>query len=245
MRSTIPTTSRASSAAVAVLAALEHRRRTGEGQFIDMAQTEAAAYLLGEFYLQEPLTGRPAKPDGNRVPYAAPHDVYACRARPGKEGLHAESWIAIAVVGEEAWRRFAAAIGAPELTRDARFATLEARLANRAALDAIVAAWTRDRSAEEAAETLQAAGVSAGMVQNGDDHRADPHLAGRNALVTVEHPEVGAEHHSANPLRFTTLPICHGGASPCLGVDTDEVLGRVLGLAAAEIERLKAEKILW
>src|SRR5438445_731428 len=68
-------------AAVAVLAALEHRRRTGEGQLIEMSQAEAAAYLIGEFYLEEPLTGRPAMPDGNRVPYAAPHDVYRCKPR--------------------------------------------------------------------------------------------------------------------------------------------------------------------
>ena len=236
--------------AVAVLAALEHRRRTGEGQFIDMAQTEAAAYLLGEFYLQEPLTGRPTAPDGNRAPYAAPHDVYRCRdaqgeAAAGWGGMGTDRWVAIAVVGDDAWRRFAAAIGQPDLANDRRFATLEARLANRAALDELVARWTSSRSAEEAAETLQAAGVSAGMVQNGDDHRADPHLAARGAILTVDHPEVPGEHHSANPLRFTRTPIRHGGASPCLGADTEDVLQRILGVDPAQIAKWRAEKVLW
>jgi crotonobetainyl-CoA:carnitine CoA-transferase CaiB-like acyl-CoA transferase len=236
--------------AVAVLAALEHRRRTGEGQFIDMAQTEAAAYMLGEFYLQEPLTGRPASPDGNRAPYAAPHDVYPCRdARggmdPGATAMGDDRWVAIAVVGDDAWRRFAAAIGQPDLAGDRRFATLESRLANRAALDALVVRWTSSRSAEEAAETLQAAGVSAGMVQSGDDHRGDPHLAARGAILTVDHPEVPGEHHSANPLRFTRTPVRHGGASPCLGADTDAVLHDILGIDPAQIAKWKAEKILW
>jgi crotonobetainyl-CoA:carnitine CoA-transferase CaiB-like acyl-CoA transferase len=239
-------------AAVAVLAALEHRRRTGEGQFIDMAQTEAAAYLIGECYLEEALTGRPARPDGNRVPYAAPHDVYRCRPRPAgasaavmESEAAREDWLAIAVVGEDAWRRFAAAIGAPELARDPRFATLAARLANRDALDARVGAWAAERDAEEAAATLQAAGVSAGRVQNGDDHRADPHLAARGAILTVEHPEVGAEHHVANPLRMSRSPIRHGGASPCLGAHTDEVLRELLGIDDPQLERWRAEKILW
>ena len=240
--------------AVAVLAALEHRRRTGEGQLIDMAQTESAAYLLGEFYLQEPLTGRRTAPDGNRAPYAAPHDVYPCRERERPAQREAEPtwgevafdrWVAIAVVGEDAWRRFAAAIGKPDLAGDPRFATLEARLANRAALDELVARWTSSRTAEEAAETLQAAGVSAGVVQSGDDHRADPHLAARGAILTIDHPEVPGEHHSANPIRFTRTPVRHGGASPCLGADTDEVLQRILGVDAAQIEKWKAEKVLW
>src|SRR5438876_1205479 len=176
-------------AAVAVLAALEHRRRTGEGQLIEMSQAEAAAYLIGEFYLEGPATGRPAAQCGNAALYACPHGVYPSAGE--------DRWVAIAVVGDGAWERFAGALGWP---LEPALASLDGRLAARAALDRRVAEWTRARSAEEAAAALQAAGVSAMPVENGDDHRADPHLAARGAIVTVEHPEIGPERHSGNPI---------------------------------------------
>src|SRR5207249_6974966 len=127
-------------AAVAVLAALEHRRRTGEGQLIEMSQAEAAAYLIGEFYLEGPSTGRPAAQHGNAALYACPHGVYPSAGE--------DRWVAIAVVGDEAWERFADALGWP---LEPALASLDGRLAARAALDRRVAEWTRARSAEEAA----------------------------------------------------------------------------------------------
>ena len=166
--------------AVAVLAALEHRRRTGEGQFIELAQSEAAAYLMGEFYLERALTGRPSRQRGNAVDYACPHGVYPCAGE--------DRWCAIAVVGDDAWERFRQLLGWP---LEARLATLEGRLADSAALDERVAIWTRAREPEDAAALLQTAGVSAMPVQGPEEHRADPHLAARGALVTVVHPEVG------------------------------------------------------
>jgi crotonobetainyl-CoA:carnitine CoA-transferase CaiB-like acyl-CoA transferase len=218
--------------AVAVLAALEHRRRTGEGQLIDMAQTEAAAFLMGEFFLEGPSTGRPAGARGNAVEYACPHGVYPCEGE--------DRWCAIAVVGEDAWARFRDCLGwAPEPSLDG----LAGRLAARAEIDARVAAWTRGRSPEEAAATLQAAGVSAMAVQSGDDHRADPHLAARGAIVTVEHPEVGPERHAGNPIRMSRTPLAAPRAAPLLGADTEEVLGRVLGIGREEVARLVDEGV--
>jgi benzylsuccinate CoA-transferase BbsF subunit len=214
-------------AAVAVLAALEHRRRTGEGQCIEMSQAEAAAYLIGEVYLEETCTGRRAAQRGNAVDWACPHGVY-----PSAGG---DRWCAIAVVGDDGWERFVGCLGwAP----DPRLATLPGRLAARAELDARVAEWTRARTGEEAAATLQAAGVSAMPVQNGDDHRADPHLAARGGIVTLEHPEIGSERHSANPIRPSRTPLAPPRAAPCLGADTEAVLTGVLGLARDEVARL-------
>jgi len=214
-------------AAVALLAALEHRRRTGEGQLVEMSQAEAAAYLVGEAYLEGPATGRPIAPHGNAAPYACPHGVYPSAGE--------DRWCAIAVVGDEAWERFVACVG---WASEARFATLAGRLAARAEIDARVAEWTRGRSGEDAATVLQTAGVSAMAVQNGDDHRADAHLAARGALVTVEHPEIGPERHSGNPLRFSRTPLAPPRAAPCLGADTEDVLTRVLGLPRDEVARL-------
>jgi crotonobetainyl-CoA:carnitine CoA-transferase CaiB-like acyl-CoA transferase len=207
--------------AVAVLAALEHRRRTGEGQLIEMSQAEAAAYLIGELYLA------PGRQQGNAVEYACPHGVYPSAGD--------DRWVAIAVVGDDAWERFAAALGWPA---DPALATLAGRLAARGDLDRRVAGWTRTRTPLEAAEALQAAGVSAMPVQNGEDHRNDPHLAARGAIVTVGHPEIGPERHSGNPLRLSRTPLAPPTPAPRLGADTEDVLARVLGLAREEIARL-------
>jgi len=218
--------------AVAVLAALEHRRRTGEGQFIDMAQTEAAAYLGGEFYLEGAATGRAARAAGNAVAYACPHGVYPCAGE--------DRWVAIAVVGDPAWRAFRVVAGWEDVPA---LRTLEGRLAARHDLERRLVEWTNDRVAEEVAEALQAAGVSAMPVQSPDDHRGDAHLAARGAIVTVEHPEIGAERHVANPLRMTRTAVRHAGAAPLLGEDTEEVLRSLLGIGADEFAKLVADGV--
>src|SRR5207253_9165503 len=125
-----------------------------------------------------------------------------------------------------------------------RWATLAGRRAARAEIDARVAEWTRVRTAEESASALQAAGVSAMPVQNADDHRADPHLAARGALVTVEHPEVGPERHSGNPIRLSRTPLAPPVAAPRLGADSESVLTRVLGLSRAEVARLAEDGVI-
>jgi crotonobetainyl-CoA:carnitine CoA-transferase CaiB-like acyl-CoA transferase len=213
--------------AVAVLAALDHRRRTGEGQLVDVAQTEAAAYLVGELFLDEARTGREPGPQGNRVDRAVPHDVYPCAGN--------DRWCAIAVADDAAWERLVTRLG---WVHDPRLASLSGRLAARAEIDAQLSEWTRTRSPDQAAEELQNAGVSAMAVQNGDDHRADPHLLARGALVTVEHAEVGPERHAGNPLHLSRTPLRTAAAAPLLGADTEPVLTEVLGLAPEEVRRL-------
>ncbi|MGH7819424.1 MAG: CoA transferase, partial [Candidatus Binatia bacterium] len=161
-----------------------------------------------------------------------PHGVYPCAGD--------DRWVAIAVVGEPAWRAFRAVAGWDD---EPALRTLEGRLAARSDLERRVAEWTRGRAAEEIAGALQAAGVSVMPVQSPDDHRADPHLAARGAIVTVEHPEIGPERHVANPLRLTRTPVRHAGPAPLLGEHTEEVLGDLLGIGAGEYARLVAEGI--
>jgi crotonobetainyl-CoA:carnitine CoA-transferase CaiB-like acyl-CoA transferase len=220
-------------AAVAVLAALEHRRRTGEGQLIEMAQTEAAAYVQGEVYLETPCAGRPPAQRGNAVAYAVPHGVYPCAPRANGE----DRWCAIAVVGEDAWQRFAACLG-ESWTRKPALQTLAGRLVARGDIDARVAQWTGTRSAEDVAAALQAAGVSAMAVLSPDDLGADPHLAARRAIIEIEHPEVGLERHGANPIRLSRTALRPSGPAPLLGEHTGEVLTGVLDLSADEVARL-------
>jgi crotonobetainyl-CoA:carnitine CoA-transferase CaiB-like acyl-CoA transferase len=213
-----------------ILAALEHRRRTGEGQWIEMSQAESAAYLMGDVYLQSADPATPLAPTGNASPYAAPHGVYPC------DGT--ERWIAIAVVDDIDWAHFRDVAGWPD---DPTLATTPQRLAAGAALDHRVADWTRPQRAEDLAARLQAAGVSAMSVQNGDDHRADPHLAARHAIVTVDHPEIGPERHIGPPLRFSTTPTVRAGRAPLLGEHTAEVLGRWLSLSQGDVDQLIAD----
>jgi crotonobetainyl-CoA:carnitine CoA-transferase CaiB-like acyl-CoA transferase len=219
-------------AAVAVLAALEHRRRTGEGQFVEMSQAESAAYLLGEFYLEGPSTGTPPAQRGNAVMWAVPHGVYRCAG--------SERWCAIAVIDDDAWRRLVGALG---WTDEPALATLAGRLVAREAIDARLAAWTREQPAETVAALLQGAGVSASVVEHGDDHRACPHLAARGGIVTVEHPEIGPERHAGNPLRLSRTPLAAPQPAPRLGADTETVLTRWLGLAPDTVARLVAEGV--
>ena len=146
------------------------------------------------------------------------------------------------MVDDAGWQRFVRCLGWPD---EERLATAAGRIAARDEIDARVAEWTRTRTPEEAAATLQAAGVSAMPVQNPDDHRADPHLAARGAIVTVEHAEIGPERHIGNPLRMSRTPLVTAGAAPLLGADTHDVLTRVLGLQASEVERLISERICY
>ena len=161
-----------------------------------------------------------------------PHGVYRCAGD--------DRWCAIAVVGEAAWARFTRCLGWPERPG---WSTLQQRRAARAEIDAQVTEWTQARRPEDAAAALQSAGVSAMPVQSPDDHRADAHLAARGAIITVQHPEIGAERHVANPLRMSRTQLVAAGPAPLLGADTQDVLTRRLGLTAAEVERLIADGV--
>jgi crotonobetainyl-CoA:carnitine CoA-transferase CaiB-like acyl-CoA transferase len=216
-------------AALAALAALEHRRRTGEGQRIEMSQSEAAAFLLGEFYLEAPLTGRRTAPRGNSAEFACPHGVYPAAGQ--------DRWVAIAVVGDDAWKRFQKLLG---WRSDPALAKLPGRIAARASIDRRIAAWSRRRNAAKIAEVLQAVGISAMPVETAEDQRDDPHLAERGAFVTLEDPEIGPVRHVANPIRLARARLETAAPAPCLGADTEAVLTGVLGLKRSAVRRLIA-----
>lgn len=213
----------------AVLGALEHRRETGEGQLIDMSQAEAGAFLIGEFYLRTPCGVTPPVASGNRVEYAVPHDVYPCASD--------DSWCAVAVVSDDDWQRLAACVGwEPDRALD----TLAGRQSAQAEIDARLSQWTRRHTAERVATMLQDAGVSAMPVQSGIDHCSDAHLEEREALVNVEHPEVGHARHHRSPLRLSRARLVPTGSQPAplLGNDTEDVLTRVLGLRPEDVREL-------
>src|SRR5262249_20476051 len=206
--------------AVAVLAALIHRRRTGEGQYIDLSQWESTMALLPEGILAHTMAGEAPERQGNRDPLWAPHGVYRCAGE--------DRWLSIAVADESEWRGLASVVG-PELLDDPRFADAQARKSNEEALDEKIGAWCASRSAEQAMQALQAARVPAFVAMTAKDLHDDPHLGARDYFVELPHPEVGIRRHMGIPYKLHGSPLTVRRAAPCLGADTDAVLREVLG----------------
>ncbi|HYR97102.1 MAG TPA: CoA transferase, partial [Candidatus Binatus sp.] len=225
--------------AVAVLTALWHRRRTGRGQLVDLAQQEAVATLLGPILLERAVQGDTSFASGNasQEEPGAPHGVYPCAGE--------ERWLAITVFSDEDWRRFADALGRPPWTSEERFATREGRLRHGADLDRLVAGWTRGERAEDAMAALQQAGVAAGLVANAEDLCArDPQLAARGHFVELPTPEGRTVRIDGPPFLLSETPARVSGPGPLLGEHTDEVLSTVLGCGAEELAALRADGIV-
>jgi crotonobetainyl-CoA:carnitine CoA-transferase CaiB-like acyl-CoA transferase len=163
----------------------------------------------------------------------APHGAYRC----------AEGWIAIACRDDADWRRLGAVMGNPELSRDARFATVAGRRAHEDELDRLLEAWTRGQERYALADRLSAAGVPAAPVQDARDRvERDPQLHARGYFVPLQHSETGEWPQERPPFRLSSSDVHPGGrirrGPPCIGEDTEEVLRRVLGMADAEIAAL-------
>ncbi len=227
-------------AVIALLAALRHRRRTGEGQLIDMAQLESSIAALSTPVFAT-ANGAHYPRQGNRAPYAAPHGAY----RTAEQGDRADRWLVIACLDEKQWRRAAAAMGHHEWAADQRFATLEARKANEDALDALIAEWAADQHAPRALAAFQTAGVPAGLVQRASEVLADPHLEARGYYVRPEHPEEGRRAYDGPPVRLSVTPVELRRAAPLLGEHTVEIATSILGLSADETAELVAEQVLY
>ena len=219
----------------AVLAALDHRRRTGEGQHIDLAQAEAAMHFLSPALLDASATGRIAERLGNADPEMAPHGVYPCRGD--------DRWIAIACATDEQWQHLARFIGRADLAGDDRLATATGRRAATDEVDAAIAAFTADRDDTELMGELQAAGVPAHRMQNSPECATDPQLAHRNHFLEVDHPE-RTSVIEAGRFRLTRTPGEPTVSAPVLGQHTFEVLTDVLGYDGDRIADLAAAEVL-
>jgi benzylsuccinate CoA-transferase BbsF subunit len=224
--------------ALLVTSALLHRRRTGEGQYIDLSQVEGGVTCLSENILTYVGTGEALARMGNRSRHAAPHGVFRCAPKDGDD----DRWVAIAVHDDADWERFANVVGEP-WTADTRFRTAAARLENVAALEAYTEGWTRTRIAEDVMRELQAAGVDAGVVENFEDLLADPQLAHRRHFRDVEHPVIGRHLAETSAMRFSRTPEEIRLPAPCLGEHTANVLRDMLGMSASEYEELEKDGV--
>jgi crotonobetainyl-CoA:carnitine CoA-transferase CaiB-like acyl-CoA transferase len=226
-------------AALAALTALHHRHRTGEGQLIDLAQFENTCALMGPALLDFTANGRPARPFGNRSQErpGAPYGVYPCRGD--------DRWCAITVFDDAEWRRLAAALGHPPWTAEPRFASLASRRAHVAALDQHLSAWTRAHDAHEVMNTLQGAGVAAGVVADAVDLcNRDPQLAARDYWAKLATPEGDAVVVDGVPFGLSLTPGYVTAPGPLLGEDTERVLAEMFAIAPDEIARLRAAGVI-
>ena len=214
--------------ATAIIAALEYRRRTGKGQWIEQSQLETSVHMIAPLIMDYAINGRIAGRTGNRLPHAAPHGVYPCQG--------VDRWIAIAIFNDEQWQSFCKVIGNPNWTEDSKFRTLLDRKRNEDELDNLIAAWTCSRQAEQVETSMQAAGVPTSIVEKSSDLFEDVQLKYRSFFKSLNHPEMGkpayqqqADYILSKTPREITMP------SPCLGEHNEYVYKELLGMTDDEI----------
>lgn len=217
-------------ALTALLAALDHRRRTGEGVFIDQAQAEGTLQLLAPALMDYMNGGPEIERRGNDDPQLAPHGVYPCSPTDGRS----ESWVALAVATDQQWREVAQLIGAdPSLN-------LDQRIERRAPLDDAIGQWSSQRLASEVETALQAVGVSAHALSTTEDASQDPQLAHRVHFRRLPHALHGETVVEAPRYILSESPAEVSRPAPMYGEHNELVLTRVLGLTDNEITALAA-----
>lgn len=221
----------------AVLAALVHRRKTGQGQFIDNSQWEFTAGLMGGPFMDYVMNGRVQGPMGNRDLLMAPHSLYPC--------LGDDRWVAIAVGTERQWRALCEAMGAPNLADEPRFADGFRRQRNWEALHEIISRWTRKRDRWAVTEVLQERGVPAFPLFSDADAFQDRHYWARRAWVRTVHPQAGNRTVAGVVWKLSRTPGRMDKHCPALGEDGAWVFGDILGLPASQVHGLVASKVLY
>jgi crotonobetainyl-CoA:carnitine CoA-transferase CaiB-like acyl-CoA transferase len=225
-------------AATALLAALDHRRRTGEGQYIDLAQYEASVQLHAPWLLDFEVNGQLVSRDGNRSPAAAPHGIYRCLDEDGRE-----RWVAIAVEDDDQWAAFVAALGSPPWALEPRFQSLRGRKDHEDELDALVSTWTAGLRSTEVFYLLQPT-VAAAPVHDARDLQRDPQIRFRRYFRELDHTVMGPSLYEGRQAELSLTPPVLSKAAPCLGADSRWVLADLLGLVPAEIDELISQGVV-
>ena len=222
--------------AFAVLTALEHRRKTGEGRHIDLSQIEALTCMMGEPIVDYSMNKRIWKRQGNRHPSMAPHGCYRCRGE--------DKWVTIAVSTDKEWENLCDAAGKTDWKDDPRFSDSIARWRHRDELDPLIEKWTRQYDPGEVMHLLQAADVAAGTVFSHEELLSDPHLKERGYFTTMTKTEVGTHAYPGVYAKLSKTPGDIKWPSPTLGQHNEYVLGELLGMSSEEITTLADEKII-
>ncbi len=220
-------------AAAAILAALDHRRRTGQGQYIDLSQAEASLHFLGPALLDYTVNGRCQGRHGNDDDRFAPHGVYPAAGE--------DKWVAIVCRDDRDFGSLCDCIGKPELKSDSRYATVAARLERRRELDSIVSEWSHALPGERIEATLQEHGVPAHRVFNSADILADAHMKHRQHFVELPHSTLGTFTVEGPRAKLSRTPAEVSRSAPSLGQDNALVLEKILGYDEDRITSLAVD----
>ncbi len=219
---------------LAIIAALDYRRRTRKGLYLDASQYEASvqfiAPLLLDFFVNKRINTR----HGNSCPYAAPHGVYRCHGN--------DRWCAITIFNDEQWSGFCNAVGNPSWTQESKFSTALSRKKYEEELNQLVEKWTSEHTAKEVMAVMQRYGVPAGILNNGEDLGDDPQLKQNHYYHRLEHPEIGMMDYPSASIKFskTAEEIFR---SPCLGEHTEYICKNIIGLSDEEFETYFAKGV--
>ena len=224
--------------AFGVVLALIQRKKTGRGQWIDSAQVEIGASMLGPRYLEYSVNHREPKPEGNRNLVAAPYGPYPCAGE--------DRWCVIVIEKQDEWQRFETLLVNSGLKPDEKLATHLGRVRHKEELDKWVSSWTSRLDAYEVMETLQGIGVCAAVVQDVEDQfKRDRQYAATNFLVKLTEPEAGDVVTEGVPIRLSETPGKVRGLAPLMGEHTHEIARQLLGLSDKEIAALEDERVLY
>ncbi|MEM1260861.1 MAG: CaiB/BaiF CoA-transferase family protein [Pseudomonadota bacterium] len=222
-------------ATVGALSALHHRERTGQGQIVDSAIYEAVLGMMESLVSEYQHAGYVRERTGSILPNVAPSNVY-----PTSD----DKMILIAANQDTVFRRFAAAMGQPELADNPRYDSHHSRGENQTELDELIGEWTMTKTADELTALMEESGVPVGKIYRAPDMLEDPHFAAREAIIKLAHPEFGelAMQNVFPKLSLTPGEVRHAG--PDLGQHNAEVFGEILGFSDDKQADLKAREII-
>ena len=221
----------------AVLAALYHRSKTGEGQFLDLSMSEADVALGPEAIIEYAVTGRVQQRLGNSDKHMAPHNVYRC--------LGEDNWIAIAIANDKEWKGLCKAIGNPKWTKDNKFSDAAGRRTHQDELDALIETWTAKHDHYAAMKILQQAGVMAGASLKVEEFCSDPHIKERGFLIDIEYPDKSVIRRSALPFNLSGSGKGNYTHPPEAGENNQYVFGKIMGLSPEKIKELEKEQVIF
>ena len=221
----------------AIVSALHQKERTGQGQYIDVSMLRATVATMGAGLMEYEMTGRVMGPKGNYDPAMAPYGNYPCQGD--------DAWVSIAVRTEDEWQGLKTGMDNPAWCEEERFSSRYSRLENRRDLDDNLSAWTRERTAGDITELLQANGVAAIPVMGAEDRLFNPHFKERGLYSDIEHPSLGAEPVYNIMWNLERTPPSIHRHAPLLGEHNQKIFGGLLGMAEEEITRLEEDQVLW
>jgi len=224
-------------AAGAVLCALQQRRKTGKGQFIEVAGLEGILFLIGEAVMEFTMNGRVREPEGNHQQNMGPCGCYKCAGK--------EQWVAITISSDEEWRRFCDAIGNPPWVRNRKFSDGISRMENQAELDGLVEGWTVTNDRDAIVNTLAGAGVCAAPVVNAKEILLDRELKDRGCFQMIDHPQAGRRPMLKQlAAKFNSGWVGPERPAPLLGQHNRRVFEDYLGMSEEQINKLEARDVI-